>query len=180
MPLSVWEKNRPGTEEYDDFYQGYISHITGPNVLQTLIEQGQQTYTLIQKLSPKKADFRYSDEKWSIKEVIGHLIDTERIMGYRTLCISRGESAHLPGYDQNRYVKEANFGNRSLQSLSTEYDALRNANICLFNSFSPEQINQTGTANNATVSVLALAYIIAGHEKHHLEILEEKYRVDIR
>lgn len=177
MPLFNWEDNRPKADEYGEFYQGYIELVTGPNVLQTLIEQGQKTYPLIQKLSPEEAAFRYADEKWSVKEVIGHLVDTERIMGYRVLCISRGESTPLPGYDQNEYVDESEFADRSLQSLSTEYDALRNANISLFNSFDEHQILRKGTANDVTVSVRALAYIIAGHERHHLNILEEKYGI---
>lgn len=179
MSFLIWEDNHPQPDEYDNFYQGYIDLVTTPNVIEALIKQGQQTYTMIQKLTPGKAGYRYADDKWSVKEVIGHLVDTERVMAYRAMCISRGDQASLPGFDQDEYVSNANFDKRGLQNLSTEYDAQRNANISLFNSFSEEQLLQKGTANNATVSVRALVYIIAGHEKHHLNILEETYGIDI-
>jgi uncharacterized damage-inducible protein DinB len=178
MALFTWDDNRPKPDEYGDFYQDYVDLVNTNNVLQKLIQQGQTTYTLIQRLTAEEANYRYADNKWSVKELIGHLVDTERIMAYRALCISRGETASLPGYDQDAYVEEAHFNNRDLQSLSTEYDALRNANISLFNSFTKEQILRKGTANEQTVSVRALVYIIAGHEQHHLNLLEEKYGIE--
>ncbi|MDZ7658539.1 DinB family protein [Fodinibius sp.] len=179
MALLDWEDNRPQPDEYSDFYEGYINLVDEPNVIQLLIQQGQQIYTIIRQLTKEEANHRYADNKWSVKEIFGHLIDTERIMAYRTLCISRGEQTSLPGYDHDAYVEHAHFENRSLQSLSTEYDAQRNANISMFSSFSKEQMSRKGTANDVTVSVRALAFIIAGHEKHHLNILEEKYGIPI-
>lgn len=178
MAILTWDDNRPQPEEYGDFYQGYIDLITEPNILEVLIQQAQHTYTLIQQLQPEEADYRYEEGKWSVKEVIGHLVDTERIMAYRALCISRGETASLPGYDHDAYVENGHFDERTLQSLSTEYDALRNSNISLFNSFDQEQTLRRGTANGLSVSVRALAYIIAGHERHHLKSLEEKYGIE--
>jgi uncharacterized damage-inducible protein DinB len=142
-----------------------------------MIKQGQQVYALIRQLSDEKAHFRYEEGKWSVKEIIGHLIDTERIMAYRALCISRGEEKPLPGYDHNDYVANGQFDQRNLQSLSNEYDALRNANINMFSSLGKQQMQRTGTANNNPVSVRALAFIIAGHEKHHLNILEQRYDI---
>lgn len=179
MPSSIWEENHPKAEEYNDFYAGYISLVTEPNVIPVLVQQGQQIYALLQQLSPEQANFRYAENKWSVREVIGHLIDTERVMAYRALCIARGEQTSLPGYDQDDYVARAHFHARSLQSLSAEYDAQRNGNIALFNSFDAGQTQRTGRANNATLSVRALVYIIAGHEKHHLNILEEKYGIEM-
>lgn len=179
MSLLDWEDNRPQPGEYGDYYEDYIALINESNVIQSLINQGQQTYAFIQKLTEKEATHRYDEGKWSVKEVIGHLIDTERIMAYRALCISRDEKSSLPGYNHKNYVKEGNFDNRSLQSLSTEYDALRNANISMFNSFNKEQLLRKGTANEMTVSVRALAYIITGHEKHHFNILKERYKIAI-
>ncbi|NGP89747.1 DinB family protein [Fodinibius halophilus] len=178
MPLFTWEENTPSPNEYGEFYKGYIELVTEPNVLQALINQGQKTYAFMQQLAPEEADYRYEEGKWSVKEVIGHLIDTERIMAYRALSISRGEEQSLPGYDQDDYVENADFDNRSIQSLSTEYDALRNANISLFNSFDKEQTLRKGTANGVTVSVRALVYIIAGHEQHHHNILKDRYGFD--
>ncbi|MEL7832375.1 DinB family protein [Fodinibius sp. Rm-B-1B1-1] len=179
MALSDWDDVYPQEDEYGSFYNGYIKLVEPPNVIQTLIQQGQQVYALTRQLTNKQANHRYAEGKWSVKEIIGHLVDTERIMAYRALCISRGEQTTLPGYDHDAYVQEANFGQRSLRSLSTEYDALRNANISMFSSFTPNQIQRTGTANDVTVSVRALAFIIAGHEKHHLNVLEEKYEIPI-
>ena len=177
MALTDWDQVHPQEDEYGDFYEGYIKLVEPPNVIQTLIQQGQQVYALIQQLTDEEAHHRYAKGKWSVKEMIGHLVDTERIMSYRALCISRGEQTALPGYDHNSYVQAADFDQRSLRSLSTEYDALRNANISMFSSFTPKQIQRTGRANDVTVSVRALAFIIAGHEKHHLNILEEKYGI---
>lgn len=179
MALFTWEENHPTSDEYGEFYEGYINRVNGSNVLQMLIEQGQKTYGLIQRLSPEEANHRYEREKWSVKEVIGHLIDTERIMAYRALSIARGEQKSLPGYDQDDYVAHASFNARSLQSLSAEYDAQRNSNISLFSSFDEEQIQRIGTANGMELSVRALVHIIVGHEKHHLNMLREKYGIDI-
>lgn len=179
MTLLDWDDNRPEADEYGDFYEDYIKLIDEPNIVQVLIQQGQQTYAVIQRLTDEEASSRYEDGKWSVKEIFGHLVDTERIMAYRALCISRGETTSLPGYDHEAYVQQADFDNRSLQSIFTEYDALRNANISMFNSFSKEQTLRTGTANEVSVSVRALAYIIAGHERHHMQVLEEKYDINI-
>jgi uncharacterized damage-inducible protein DinB len=179
MPPLNREDNRPQPDEYGEFYEGYINLVEEPNVIEVLIRQGQQMYTLIRQLTDEEATYRYADDKWSVREIIGHLIDTERIMAYRALCISRGDQTALPGYDHEAYVEQGNFDRRSLQSLSTEYDALRNANISMFSSFSEEQVLRKGTANEVSVSVRALAFIIAGHEKHHLNILEEKYEIGV-
>ncbi|HLR24324.1 MAG TPA: DinB family protein [Fodinibius sp.] len=172
-----WDENIPKSTEYADYYEGYIELITEANVIQQLIQQGQQVYALIGQLDDQQADYRYAEEKWSVKEVIGHLIDTERIMAFRALCVARGEQQSLPGFDQDEYVRQAWFSKRSLQSLAAEYDAQRNANISLFSSFNTQQIGQAGTADGSDISVRALAYIIAGHERHHLRILEERYGV---
>ncbi|HKK44280.1 MAG TPA: DinB family protein [Balneolaceae bacterium] len=178
MALHGWQDNHPDSDEYDSFYRDYLDLLDTDNIIQTLTMQGQIMFTLIQNLSPDEADYRYADGKWSVKEVIGHLIDTERVMAYRAMCISRGDLTSLPGFDQDEYVENAHFEERSLTSLSAEYDAQRNANISMFNGLTEEQILQKGTANGVTVSVRALAHIIAGHEKHHLMILKEKYEVE--
>src|SRR5699024_11458746 len=109
------------------------------------------TYALIRHLSAEQAVHQYAKGKWSVKEVIGHLIDTERVMAFRALCISRGEQQSLPGFDQDEYVRQARFSKRSLQSLAAEYDAQRNANISLFSSFNTQQIGQAGTADGSDI-----------------------------
>lgn len=172
-----WDENHPQPTEYNDYYQGYIELVSERNVIQQLTQQGQQVFSLIRQLNEEQAAHRYAKRKWSVQEVIGHLIDTERVMAYRALCIARGEEQSLPGFDQDDYVTEANFSERSLQNLSTEYDAQRNANVRLFSSFNAERIEQVGTADGSNISVRALAYIIAGHERHHLNVLDEKYGI---
>lgn len=177
MALSSWQDNHPEADEFDSYYQEYLDLLHTDNIIRALTTQGQKMYALIQHISPDKATYRYADGKWSVKEVIGHLIDTERVMAYRAMCISRGDQTSLPGFDQDTYVDHGHFSERSLQNLSAEYDAQRNANISLFNGLTEEQILQTGKANGVTVSVRALAHIIAGHELHHINILKERYEV---
>lgn len=177
MAFLTWDENHPEPTEYSDYHGTYIRYVTAPNVIQMLIKQGQKVFPLIQRLSPSQAGYRYAEGKWSVKEVIGHMIDNERVMAYRALCIARGERQSLPGYDQDDYVEHAGFDDRSLESLSAEYDAQRNANVSLFNSFTDEQTRRTGTANDVTLSVRAVVHIIAGHERHHLNLLREKYDI---
>lgn len=178
MAPSNWYQNHPTDDEYDAFYQDYLALLDTDNIIQTLTTQGQETFAIIQRLSPEKANFRYADGKWSVKEVIGHMIDTERVMAYRAMCISRNDQTSLPGFDQDHYVDHAHFSVRSLQNLSAEYDAQRNANISMFNGLTEKQILAKGTANGVEVTVRALAHIIAGHERHHLNILRDKYEID--
>jgi len=178
MALLSWQDNHPEADEYDAYYQDYLELLDTDNIIQTLTTQGQKMFVLIQNLSPEEAAYRYADGKWSVKEVIGHLIDTERVMAYRAMCISRGDQTSLPGFDQAAYVDNGHFSERSLQNISAEYDAQRNANISMFNGFTEEQILKQGTANGVDVSVRALAHIIAGHELHHLNILRERYEIE--
>lgn len=168
---------RPEPDEYGAFYQDYIEQVGPGNIIDILKDQMHETYTLINSLTAKQAGYRYADGKWTVKEVIGHLIDSERIFAYRGLCFARNETKALPGYDQDEYVEEGNFKDRSTQSLGDEYFSLRNATIVLFASFSENTLSKKGTANNATFSVRSLAYIIAGHERHHLNVLRDKYHL---
>lgn len=168
---------RPEPNEYGAFYRGYIEQVGPGNIVETLKDQMHETYTLINSLTAKQAGYRYAEGKWTVKEVIGHLIDSERIFAYRGLCFARNESKSLPGFDQDAYVDEGNFTERSTKSLGDEYFSLRNATIVLFDSFSEEILSRQGIANDATFSVRSLAYIIAGHEKHHLNVLREKYHI---
>lgn len=168
---------RPEPEEYGDFYEGYIEQVGSDDILEILKDQMHETFTLINSLTAKQAGYRYAEGKWTVKEVIGHLIDSERIFAYRGLCFARNEDKSLPGFDQDEYVKEGNFKERSTQSLGDEYFSLRNATIILFNSFTEEVLLRRGTANDNIFSVRALAYIIAGHERHHLNVLRDKYHI---
>src|SRR5699024_2211641 len=174
-----WDENIPKPDEYADYHQKYIDLVTGPNVIQQLIKQGQQVYTLFKQLDEEKANYKYAKGKWSVKEVLGHLIDTERIMAYRALCLSRREQQSLPNFNQENYVRNSYFSERIIQSMASEYDAQRNANISLFNSFNNRQITCGGTISGDHMTVRALVFMTAGHERHHLGTLEKRYGVSL-
>lgn len=170
---------RPLKTEYDHYYERYISLVPDQDVLVTLDQQLAETQILLRGLSEDHGGFRYEPNKWSVKEVLGHLIDTERIMSYRALCIARKERTPLPGFEQDDYVKSGNFDKRSISSLAREFEQVRRATISLFRNLESEAWERTGTANKVSISVRALAYIIAGHELHHKRILKEKYGLGI-
>lgn len=170
---------RPNKEEYGSYYEGYVQKVGPGNIFDILKNQMHETYTLINSLTSKQALYQYAKDKWTVKEVVGHMVDSERIFACRALSIGKGGQQELPGFDQDNYVKAGNFNERSLQSLGDEYFSLRNATIALFESFPEETLSRKGIANNTTFSVRAIAYIIAGHERHHLQILREKYQLSL-
>jgi hypothetical protein len=166
---------RPNPGDYSDYYNGYVKLVEGDDILQILYQQNKKTQDFLNSFSEHKGNYRYADAKWTVKEVVGHLIDTEHIFAYRALCIARGEKKSLPGFEQNDYVKEGNFNRRELFDLNYEFRLLRESNLLLFNSFTPEMLKRKGFANESSISVLAILFIIAGHEKHHMNILQERY-----
>ena len=168
----------PTQEEYALYYAGYINRIgQGEDVLATLWEQLQSTPELLRRVEESRGGFRYAAGKWSIKEVIGHLTDTERIMSDRALRIARGDATPLPGFDENAYVPASEADTRSMDDLVTEWSDVRRATLALFRGLPPAAWARRGVANGSTVSVRALAYIVAGHERHHLETLRNRYGV---
>jgi len=168
---------RPEQGDYATYYEKYISLVEGEDILKILNDQSKKTQDILNSFSEHKGNFRYADGKWTVKEVVGHLLDTERVFAYRALCIARGEKKSLPGYDQNDYVKDGHFNRRELFELNYEYRLLRESNLLLFRSFTPEMMKKRGFANETSVTVLAVLFMIAGHEKHHMKILREKYMV---
>ena len=166
---------RPNPGDYDPYFEQYIKLVEGNNIIKILYEQSKITRELIKSISDYKGNYRYADGKWTIKEVIGHILDSERILAYRALSLARGEKKSLPGFDHNDYVRDGNFNRRELTELSFEFKLLRESNLLMFKNFSEEMLCKKGLADEAFVTVLALLYIIAGHEKHHLNVLEEKY-----
>jgi uncharacterized damage-inducible protein DinB len=167
---------RPNTNEYNVYYETYIKEVQGDDILKILNEQNKQTQEVLNSFSEHKGNYKYADGKWTVKEVIGHLIDTERVFAYRALCIARGEKKSLPGFEQDDYVQGGNFNSRNLTDLNYEFRLLRESNLLLFRSFSEEMLNNRGTANESAITVRAILWIIAGHEKHHLKILQERYK----
>lgn len=166
---------RPGADEYAPYYERYVSRVPTGDLRGTLRAQLGTTLALLRGIGESKGDFRYAPEKWSIKEVIGHVIDTERIMAYRALRIGRGDTTPLPGFEQDPYVQSANFGQRTLANLGEELEVVRRSTLILYQHLSEEAIGRRGTASGMPVTPRALAYIIAGHELHHVEVLKTKY-----
>jgi hypothetical protein len=166
---------RPQPNEYDPYYDRYISLIQGNDILAALDEQRRQTVLLLSGRTAADGDLRYAPGKWSLKEVLGHLNDTERIMSYRALRIARSDATPIEGFEQDDYVRNAPFARRPLADLIEDYIAVRRATLSLFRNLDEAAWTWRGIANKNEISVRALAYIIAGHELHHRQILEEKY-----
>jgi uncharacterized damage-inducible protein DinB len=166
---------RPSENDYAQYYNSYVKNVIEENVLVQLKNQLNETNKLLKSISEEKSFYAYAEGKWSIKELVGHLIDAERIFSYRAVAISRGETQPLPGWDEKIYTGKGDFNKRKLLDLAEELRLLREANLLQFRNFSEEMLKQRGVASNYEVTVLALLFIIAGHEAHHLKILKERY-----
>lgn len=166
---------RPAPGEYLEYYGKYISRVPTGDIAALLRDQINDTRAVLSKVKPGEADKGYAPGKWTIKEVIGHLSDVERIMAYRALRIARGDRTELAGFDENEYVPNGSFGERDLASLVEEFATVRSATISLLRGLPHEAWPRRGSANGAEVSVRALASIIAGHELHHRELIETRY-----
>ena len=158
---------RPQPDEYAPYYETYVSLIPGDDIVGVLEAQRVQMAQLLAARSEREGNFRYAPDKWSVKEVIGHICDTERIFAYRLLRIARGDQTPLASFEQNDYIAPGAFGERTLAELAAEFAAVRAATIALVQSLKAEAWMRRGTASGKTVSARALAYIIAGHEVHH-------------
>src|SRR5579871_2678132 len=166
---------RPEPGEYPPFYETYVSKVPGGDVIAQLESQRLQTAQLFAASTERDGNFRYAPDKWTIKEVVGHLSDSERIFSYRALRIARGDQTPLPGFEQDDYVKAGNFADQSLADLVQEYGLVRVSTLALLRSFNAEAWGRRGTASEKPITVRALAFVIAGHELHHREILKERY-----
>ncbi len=166
---------KPNVTEYAPYYQRYIDLITTDDIFSFYKQQAEEIVSLFTSLSEEKASFRYAEGKWTIKEVLAHIVDSERIFGYRVLAISRGDKNPLPGFSENDYVKNGKYENRSLQSLLAEYTHLSAANLELFKSLDEEMLVQKGTASGKEVTARAILFVTIGHEKHHLEVIKSRY-----
>ncbi|HEY6224204.1 MAG TPA: DinB family protein [Gemmatimonadales bacterium] len=166
---------RPGADEYAPYYGTYIGKVPDGDLRAMLASQLAETLELIRSIPESRGGYRYAPDKWSIREVLGHLADSERIFSYRALRIGRGDTTPLPGYEQDDYVPVGRFDARTLRDLADELVAIRQATIHLFAHLDDAALERRGTASGKPVSVRALAYIIAGHERHHVEILKSRY-----
>jgi uncharacterized damage-inducible protein DinB len=166
---------RPEPGEYAPYYDRYISLVAGSDILATLDAQRRQTMTLLCGRDEDDGDFRYAPDKWTAKQVLGHLCDSERIFAYRALRIARGDQTPMEGFEQDDYVRNGPFAQLPLSEIIEDYIAVRRATLTLLRNLDEPAWTRRGVANKNEVTVRALAYIIAGHELHHRRILEEKY-----
>jgi hypothetical protein len=167
----------PEADESKAFYHGYIAQVPGEEIGTYLETQLPELERLLAPLDEAAARFRYAPDKWSIKEVVGHLADSERIFGYRLLRIGRGDATPLPGFDENAYVPAGDFDARPLASVLGELRAVRQSTIALADGLPSGAWSRRGEASGAVISARALAYIIVGHLTHHARVLRERYRV---
>ncbi len=165
---------QPNADEFPPFYKTYIDTVS-ESVIGELEYQINSFTAFLKGIPGDKATFAYAEGKWTLKELIGHVNDTERIMAYRALRIARNDKTPLPGFDENEYVSNAHFADRTIESLADEFAALRRANMFLIKSFTEEEVDRIGISNNLPISVRALIYILAGHLNHHRKIIEERY-----
>ena len=169
--------SRPAKEEYAPYYETYISKVPDQDLHQLLASQIEVTCAMLSQVPESGADATYAPGKWTIKEVAGHIVDTERIMAYRLLRVARGDTTPLPGFEQDDYVRGASFQSRTLASLIEEFRLARASTVALLRGLDGAALMRRGVADGKTVSARALAYIIAGHERHHVGILQQRYHL---
>ena len=166
--------NRPSPNEYVPYQYNYIKLVNDEPILDVLENLKESTYSFFSSIDPDKGDHAYAEGKWTLKEVVGHMIDAERTFAYRVLAFSRG-TTELPGFDQDEYVVKGDFGSQLFKDLVNEFRLLREANLFLFKALTADQLLIMAKASGNPISVRALLYIAAGHEMHHLNIIKEKY-----
>ena len=169
------EACRPALEEMPPFYHGYVTRMDQVDLFEALEQNTKQTIRTLETITSEQSLHRYAPGKWSLREVVQHLTDCERIMAYRALCFARGEQAALPGFDEDAYVANADTDRRAWTDLTTEWRTVRASNTDLLQSFTAEMLARWGTANGGRVTVRALGWIIAGHTDHHLHVITERY-----
>lgn len=168
---------RPRTEEYPPAFDGYVGLVPDTDVIAALRAQIEVIQELGRGVARDRETYSYAPGKWSIRQVIGHVGDAERVFGYRTLCISRGDPAQLPGFGENEYVDAANFNESRLADLVDEFTHLRSANLRMLEALRDDQWPMSGIANGNAITVQALAYVMAGHVRHHLNVLRDRYAI---
>ncbi len=173
MPTIPYD--RPGADEYAPYYGTYVNKVPAGDLLTILADQIAEIMTLLRPLSEEKASFAYAPGKWTIKQVVGHLIDTERVFSYRLVSFARADPGPLPSFDENAWIGPAQFNDRSLTSLVDELVAVRSASIALVAGLPPEARVRRGIASGKEVSVRAIAHILPGHVAHHLQVLKDRY-----
>lgn len=172
-----WRSRRPGADEYAPFYAGYVGQVPDGDVVEQLERQLATGLDLFGGLSEPRLDHRYAPGKWSVRQVIGHVVDAERLFSFRALAFARGDAAAQPGMDQEEWMAGAGFERRSRESLLAEYEHLRRANLALFSCLDEAAFERRGVASGNAFTVRALVWIVAGHELHHRRVLGARYGV---
>ncbi len=170
---------RPSDTEFAPFYAAYIARVPESDPLPALEAQPAELQVIADRIAPDDELFRYAPDKWSVRQLFGHLIDTERVMGYRAFCIARGEVKPLPGFDEKDYVARADSDERPVKALVHEFAAVRHANLWAIRRWEPDDWDRVGNANGKAVSARAIAYIMAGHVRHHVALLRERYGLEV-
>jgi hypothetical protein len=166
---------RPPSGEYAPPFERYVSRVEGSDILAALARQKAELPAALAAVRGDAETFRYADDKWSIRQVVGHVLDAERIFGYRAVCVARGEAGSLPAFDENAYVANASFDDVPLAELLDEFGHVREGHVALFRHLRPEAWRRIGAANAHPISARALAFIMVGHVRHHLGVLQERY-----
>lgn len=169
----------PSTDDYPDFYQPYVARVRELDLIARMRDQPIRLGTALDALAEAATDHRYAAGKWSVKEVVGHLADTERVFAYRLFRIGRGDSTPLSGFDENVYVEAARFGWRTISALLEDFEAVRESTLHLMAGMNPDAWSKRGIANGHPITAGALAFIMAGHVEHHMEILRSRYGIMI-
>jgi len=168
---------RPKPDEYDPRFEAYVARVRDHDLPGHLARQGNRTATLLAGLTEEQGDYAYAAGKWTVKRVVQHLADGERLFCYRAMCIARGDEQELPGFDEERYAANDGSAARSLAAIAADFAAVRAATLPLFAGFDEDAWTRRGVANGAPITVRALLWLIAGHELHHLAVLEERYGI---
>jgi hypothetical protein len=170
-----WRATKPADDEFAPFYAGYVKRAPDGDIVETMDLQLKETLSLLGSLPESMGDRTYAPGKWTIREIIGHLSDAERVFSYRALRFARADTAPVEGFDEDKYVANGAFGKRSLDDLLGEFEHLRRSSIYLFAGLSEEAFSMRGTASGKEITVRALAFVLPGHEAHHLDVLRARY-----
>lgn len=166
---------KPNPKDFPEFYRRYINEVIDKNIISYLSEQKTIAVSFFNSIGEEKSKYRYKENKWSIKEILGHVCDAERLFTARALHFARNEKQALPGFDEDEYVSQANFDKILLKQLVEDFSVMRDSNISLFNTFDAEIFERKGTANNTEYTVASILYIITGHLDHHIKIIKKRY-----
>ena len=166
---------KPPLSEIPEFYQKYVQAVQYDELIPALINSGNEMVELMKSIPEASGDYKYGPDKWTIKEVLTHIIDAERVFAYRALRFSRNDQTELPGFDEQLWTPESNASNRKIYKIIEEYNNLRASTVDLFGSFSADMLKRRGSANGSFMTVQAIGFVIVGHETHHRKILNERY-----